>query len=270
MTMAPMPGPVSSAQVRRRFEQHAPHYEGQATLQRAIAWRLARLIHPLPLPAGPRADLGAGTGLLGQALRQQAAAAGLDHSERAAAAPLLQLDLCAELLKRNPLPWRRQWDLEQGLPPELAGAALLCSSFALQWLAQPASQLRHWCDTLQPGGWLALAVPTAGSFPEWHAAATCAGVPCTALPLPTAEGLIAAAEPLLTLQRQERLRFRRCYGSGRGFLGRLRRLGAGASPGPRLSAGQLRQLLQAWASDGRVSWEVLLLVGRKTGSHDRG
>jgi malonyl-CoA O-methyltransferase len=270
MTMAPMPGAVFSAQVRRRFEQHAPHYDGQATLQRAVAWRLAHLIRALPLPDGPRADLGAGTGLLGQALRQQAAAAGRAHAEAAAAAPLLQLDLCAELLRRNPLSWQRQWDLEQGLPPELAGAALLCSSFALQWLPQPARQLRHWCETLQPGGWLVLAVPTAGSFPEWHAAAARAGVPCTALPLPPAEGLIAATAPLLTLHRQQRLRFRRCYGSGRGFLGRLSRLGAGTSPAPRLSAGQLRRLLQAWAGDGRVSWEVLLLVGRKGGRHDPG
>jgi malonyl-CoA O-methyltransferase len=241
-----------SQQVRRHFSRRAGHYHLQARMQRAIAWRLAHHIGRLPLPPGPCADLGAGTGLLGQALLRQQAAA-----------QLLQLDLCPALLARNPLPQQRTWNLEAGLPPELTGAALLASSFALQWLEQPQRQLAAWSHALRPGGWLALAVPTAASFPEWHQAAAAAGVPCTALPLPDSQGLINTAARHLHLRHQQRLCFRRPYGDGRRFLRQLSRLGAGASPSRPLSPSQLRGLLAAWPSDGVVSWEVLILVGQR-------
>ena len=254
-----------SQQVRRRFARRASGYDQQAQLQRAIAWRLAHWIQRLPLPAGPCADLGAGTGLLGQALRNHPSASSTATPRAAWLVPesLLQLDLCPELLARNPLPRQRAWNLESGLPPELAGAALLSSSFALQWLGAPERQLARWCAALRPGGWLVLAVPTDASFPQWRLAAATAGVPCTALPLPSADALLAAAAPHLRLQRQQRLRFQRAYGDGRRFLGQLSRLGAGASPSGPLSPGQLRRLLAAWPADGVVSWEVLLLVGQR-------
>lgn len=247
---------VPSQAVRWRFGRAAARYDAHAQLQRAIAWRLAHHIAALPLPPGPRADLGAGTGLLGQALQQQSAPALPEP-------PLLQIDLCPELLARNPLPHQLIFDLSQGLPPGLHGAALLTSSFALQWLPRPERQLSRWCGALRPGGWLALAVPTAASFPEWRQAAAAAGVPCTALPLPEAGALIAAAAPQLSLRLQQRLRFRRRDGDGRRFLGQLSRLGAGASPSGPLSPGQLRRLLAAWPPGGVVHWEVLLLLGQR-------
>jgi malonyl-CoA O-methyltransferase len=253
-------------QVRRRFSRHAASYNQLAQLQQAIAWRLARRIRQLPLPPGPCADLGAGTGLVGQALGIQGTP-GLASSDLMQLdllqLNLLQLDLCAELLARNPLPRQLRWDLGAGLPAELQGAALLASSFALQWLPEPAVQLGHWCTALAPGGWLALAVPTAASFPEWHQAAVAAGVPCTALPLPDSEPLITTAARHLHLRHQQRLHFRRPYGDGRRFLRQLSRLGAGASPSRPLSPSQLRGLLAAWPSDGVVSWEVLILVGQR-------
>ena len=166
-----------SQRVSARFGRHAGPYSSQARLQQGVAWRLAHLCAALPIPAaGPRADLGAGSGLVGQALGRQGRLE-----------PMLQLDLCPELLAQNPLAGPDQrllWDLNQGLPESLQQAALLSSSFALQWLDEPATQLRHWCSRLRPGGWLALAVPTSGSFPEWHQAAAAAGVPCSALALP--------------------------------------------------------------------------------------
>jgi len=55
-----------------RFNRRAALYERHARLQRGLAWRLAHHIARLPLPPGPRADLGAGTGLVGKALRLQA------------------------------------------------------------------------------------------------------------------------------------------------------------------------------------------------------
>lgn len=255
--------PDFSLQVRRRFGRHAADYDRQAQLQRATAWRLAHWIRQLPLPPGPCADLGAGTGLLGQALRRQGASGPAGAGRGLDPEALLQLDLCPELLARNPLPRQRRWNLDSGLPPELQGAGLLSSSFALQWLPQPAHQLGRWCTALRPGGWLAVAVPTAASFPEWRQAAAAAGVPCTALPLPEAGALIAAAAPQLSLRLQQRLRFRRRDGDGRRFLGQLSRLGAGASPSGPLSPGQLRRLLAAWPPGGVVHWEVLLLLGQR-------
>ena len=73
---APLPGPTALAapgqaftdRVRQQFGRRATSYESQARLQKGVAWRLARLVRQLPLPQGPIADLGAGSGLLSRAL----------------------------------------------------------------------------------------------------------------------------------------------------------------------------------------------------------
>ena len=158
---------VFSAHVSSRFGRHAAGYARHARLQQGVAWRLAHLCAPLPIAAGPRADLGAGSGLVGQALRAQ----GCQEA-------LLQLDICPELLAHNPLAAagaQLGWDLNRGLPEQLGQASLLTSSFALQWLENPPAQVQHWCEQLRPGGWLGLAVPTSASFPQWHQAAAAAG-----------------------------------------------------------------------------------------------
>ena len=156
------------------------------------------------------------------------------------------------------------WDLEDGLPTVLRDSALLASSFALQWLEDPERRLADWCRGLRPGGWLVLAVPTQGSFPQWHQAAAAAGVPCTALPLPQGEGLIRTATAQgLTLHRSQRLTFTRPRQGGLTTLRRLQRLGAGSAHHPPLAAGQLRRLLRHWPAETPLSWEVLLLLARK-------
>lgn len=343
-------GPFTQ-QVRQRFGRGAGQYEQEARLQQAMAWRLARLCADLPLPAGPRADLGAGTGLLSRALQQ--------HHPELRQRPPLQLDLCPELLARNPLAGlsdplsgvqlsgvqlsggqlsggdvhsdvrndihsgllsklrsdpasdgpsehgpRRPggpggsrgqtpvsqdpligsacasnspasdshhdrsngliWDLNRGLPDALNDAALLVSSFALQWLENPAGSLAQWCQRLGPGGWLVLAVPTAGSFPQWRHAAEQAGVPCTALVLPEADALLQAARSSgLSLRQDQRLRFSRPRQGGQQTLRHLQRLGASASPCQALSTGQLRRLLRHWPATSPLTWEVLLLIAQR-------
>lgn len=320
-----------SQQVRQRFGRGAGQYEQEARLQQAMAWRLARLCTDLPLPAGPCADLGAGTGLLSRALQA--------HHRELRQRPPLQLDLCPELLARNPLaglsgpltgrnvrsdlcgepcsdllraprndrpndhgpggPEAQAscgqviasrdplignssdsqasashdgkangliWDLNDGLPAQLNQAALLASSFALQWLEDPAGSLARWCHQLGPGGWLVLAVPTAGSFPQWQDAAERAGVPCTALALPDADRLRQAARSSgLRLQHDRRLRFSRPRQGGLRTLRHLQRLGAGASPCQALSTGQLRRLLSHWPAASPLTWEVLLLIAQRQG-----
>ncbi len=234
---------------RQHFGRQAGSYERHASLQRAVACRLARLCRDLPIPPGPRADLGAGSGQLSRALAQGG---------------LLQLDHCPELLARNPLEPQLVWDLNGGLPPLLRGAGLLASGFALQWLDDPAAQLIHWCRCLAPDGWLALAVPTAGSFPQWHRAAAAAGVACTALELPDAGRLLgAAAAAGLRVRHGQVLRFSRARHGGRATLKHLRRLGASASRQPALTAGAMRRLLAQWPDDASLTWEVLLLVGQQ-------
>lgn len=293
-----------SQRVRQRFGRGAGHYEQEARLQQAMAWRLAHLCADLPLITGPRADLGAGTGLLSRALQRHHPV--LQHQ------PPLQLDLCPELLARNPLagpcaaadllgsgygaghadtadlagahsidgafaepagdgsaaagpgPASLLWDLNTGLPEALDNASLLASSFALQWLEQPVRILNLWCRSLAPGGWLLLAVPTAGSFPQWHRAAEQAGVPCTALGLPDAQSLLhTAAAAGLQLRQGRRLRFSRPRQGGLQTLRHLQRLGASASRRSPLTTGQLRRLLAHWPPASPLTWEVLLLIGQR-------
>ncbi len=252
--------------VEAGFTSRASAYEREATLQRAVAWRLAHLCRDLSLPEGPCADLGAGTGLLSRALELQRA--GLS---------LLRLDACPALLLQREQQGGEAalvWDLNEGLPPRLQEAALLASSFALHWLEHPQQQLSHWCQRLRPGGWLALAVPTAGSHPQWRQAARGAGVPCTALPLPQAEELLAAAAGSLELRRAMRLRFSHTAPSGLALLRRIRALGAGTSRTRSLAAGEWRRLEAHWPAESRrpegngpggkrLTWEVLLLLGRR-------
>ena len=198
------------------FARGASCYARNARLQQAVAWRLARHCRDLPLPEGPVVDLGAGSGNLSRALSAQRP--GLD--------PLL-VDNCPELLAEAAAPAGRcrPWDLNAGLPPEARAAALLLSSFALHWLKAPEQQLRHWCEQLLPGGWLALAVPLQGSFTSWHQAAEGAGVACSALPLPRELDLLAALPPGCRPHRQQRLRFSCRYPSAMAFLAELKRHG---------------------------------------------
>lgn len=249
-------------QVRARFGRHAATYDSEAQLQRAIAWRLAVLCRDLPLPAGPCADLGAGSGLLSRAFTSRHRT--LEQH------PPLQVDLCPELLGCNPLPRHQAWDLNTGLPQGLNGAALLASSFALQWLEQPAESLRLWCRHLAPGGWLVLAVPTAGSFPEWRQAASDAAVPCTALALPEASELLAVtAQEGLAPRHGAVRRFSRRQRSPLESLRALRRLGASASRSGPLGPGAWRRLLRHWPGGVGLSWEVLLLVAQRPANAPR-
>lgn len=247
------------AAVQHCFGRSAAGYEQGARLQAGMAQRLARLCRPLAaaLPAGARADLGAGSGLLARAM----------HAELGGA-PLLHLDACDALLaqgaRQDPNQLSLQWDLNQGLPDALQGAALLASSFALQWLEQPGQQLELWGEALQRGGVLALAVPCSNSFALWRQAAQQAGVPYTALALPAADELVAHVKPLLELIQLQRLHFSRTNRGALAFLRQFKAIGAQASRAPQLSAGELRRLMRHWPGpEQAIVWEVLLVVGRK-------
>lgn len=255
-------GSAFPERVRREFGRHAASYDDQAQMQRGVAWRLAHHCgshQPGPhLPRGPRADLGAGSGNLTRALMGQVAGF--------TAVPVLQLDICPELLALGPTPpsHRVRWDLNRGLPARLNQAALLASNFALQWLEAPTAHLCHWCSHLAPGGWLLLGVPTSGSYPQWRQAARVADVPCTALELPSATALIATVKNQgLELLHCRTIHFTRGHQGGRNTLRHLRLLGAGCSRSDHLTTTEIRRLLACWPDSTPLTWEVLVLVGRR-------
>ncbi|MEY3545466.1 MAG: hypothetical protein RLZZ247_1623 [Cyanobacteriota bacterium] len=252
------PDPAFSTRVEHCFRGGAATYQSNATLQAAVAARLARLARPLAsaLPPGPRTDLGAGSGLLARAIEAQLGGPSL-----------LRLDACGALLAQDSISrpaLHRLWNLNEGLPEELNGASLLASSFALQWLEQPEQQVSRWCDALRPGGALLLAVPCSGSFRIWHQAAAAAGVPCTALPLPDAPALQQRAASALHLHHSQLLRFSRPNRGARAFLHQIKAIGAQASPAARLQQGALRRLIHHWPGpEHAIVWHVLVLVGQK-------
>jgi malonyl-CoA O-methyltransferase len=239
------------------FAAGAVAYAQEARLQQVVAWRLAHYCRDLPLGSGPVLDLGAGNGSLSLALCQQ----------RSDVQPLL-IDYCAELLCLSPTSEQQRllWDLNNGLPSDLPPAALVMSSFALQWLDEPLKQLRHWRQRLAPNGWLAIAVPVAGSLQGWQQASQIAGVPCSALPLPAAAELRHTLAEHAQLQIQRSLHYSQSFSSPLAFLRQLQRLGLAGTTAARLSPGQGRRLLQAWPRNKdctiTLNWNMELLLAR--------
>ena len=138
----------------------------------------------------------------------------------------------------------------------------------MHWLKDPQQQLRHWCEQLQPGGWLALAVPLQGSLASWHQAAERAGVACSALPLPQEEELLAALPPSCQLHHYQRLRFSCRYPSAKAFLAELKRHGVNGGASAQLRPSELRLLLQHWPMQEQdqgvnLNWDLLLLLSRR-------
>ncbi|MXW40305.1 MAG: methyltransferase domain-containing protein [Synechococcus sp. SB0668_bin_15] len=236
----------------------AAAYVREARLQRGVARRLAglwRCTLANRLPPGPRLDLGGGAGALARALARQGCP------------PLQVVDRSASLLRLATGLQVRPWDLERGLP--VAEPALLASSFALHWLAQPLESLGQWCRALRPGGQLLLAVPTSGSFTSWRQATRQAGVPWTGLPLPSAQPLQEVLASHLQLHHCRLLQRRQGWPSALAFFQHLKRSGLTGGASSRLGPGELRRLDRCWprGPQGRVivEWEVLMVVAEKPG-----
>ena len=234
----------------------ATAYVREAKLQREVARRLASLwcaTLPNHLPSGPRLDLGGGAGALAKALA------------RKGCPPLEVVDRNVSLLHLAAGLQVRLWDLERGLP--VAEPALLASSFALHWLAQPLASLGQWCQALRPGGQLLLAVPTSGSFTSWRQAAHQADVPWTGLPLPSARRLQEVLAAQLQLHHCCLLRRSQSWPSALAFFQHLKRSGLTGGAGGHLGPGELRRLDRCWPGRCRgnvaVEWEVLMALAEK-------
>ena len=184
------------AKVLRSFDGAATQYNRAARLQTAMAWRLAGHCQRFPIPAGRWLDLGSGTGLLADAIEQ-----------RNPGRVVERIDGSPSMLAHSSRPDHTQlWDLNQPLQSWDDAPTLIASSFCLHWLSDPGTKLQHWFECLAPGGWLIVALPVEGCFPQWHAAASQALVPCSALPFPTTKALLASI-PKQQIRQQQQLSF---------------------------------------------------------------
>ena len=246
-----------SKRVLDDFGRKAATYNLGVPLQRAVAERLAEHIRRAAAPHGLWVDLGSGSGLLANAIVRR-------HPGQS----VLRVDGSAAMLEQQPAGVKTLLqDLGHGLPVLTQPPQLLASSFCLHWLGDPVGQLQRWGAALAPGGVLALAVPVAGSFPQWHQAAGAAGVPCTALPFPDPDQLLEAVGSHTVLLDQ-RLPFTQHGAEPSALLRGFAAIGANATQLPPLGGGAMRRLLRAWPRDRShqqvsLTWSLQLLLVRR-------
>ena len=240
--------------VLRRFDQSAQNYNAAATLQHAVAGQLADHCRQHIVPGGLWVDLGSGTGHLAEALEARF------PDQR-----VLRLDGSEAMLRQQPISADTQrWDLRGPLPQWQEAPSLLASSFCLHWLPESGQVLEHWLNQLRPGGWLAVALPVDGCFPQWHRAAEACGIPCTAIAFPEQKALLNS----VTGDQIRLNSVMHCHAFAETLpklLKPLRRVGADCSPGPSLPIRDWRALQQAWPDhDGegqlRLTWVIQLLL----------
>ena len=240
--------------ILKNFGEAATTYNQEAELQRTFAWRLAEKCSRESIPEGIWVDLGAGTGLLAEALET------LNPSQS-----VLRVDASKEMLDQHRSDRQTQlWDLNLGLPNWPNQPALIASSFALHWLNAPTSRIEEWVAALTPGGLLAIALPVKGSFKEWHFAANLTGVPCTAIELPCHKDLLKVLDP--TNIRYQKLHCFTQKASGvNSLLKPIVKVGAQTSQKVNLSIGEWRRLQKAWPCSRRdktvsLTWLIQLLL----------
>ena len=243
--------------VIQNFDDASQKYNSVAILQKIFASKLAQQCSKKPLLPGPWFDLGSGTGLLANELER------IFPTQS-----VIRVDGSENMLKQHPEnKTKKIFNLNSGLPKLTEPPTLIASSFVLHWLNKPEERLKEWFDALAPGGWLAIACPVKGSFPEWHNAAKKANVVCTALPLPSPDLLLAKIE-------RQHIRFDRLESFTQeaprvtSLLKPFVRFGAQASMYESLTISQWRRLQKSWLiSNGksfpRLTWSIQILLAQK-------
>ena len=165
---------IWSSQVNKNFNEAALSYDESASIQKSTALKLAKICSHHSIKHGLWVDLGSGTGLLAKSLEDI-------HPNQY----VVRLDNSKKMIDQHSEKSVKQlWDLNNGLPKWSKKPYLLASSFVLHWLDNPQKKLEEWFNSLSLDGWIALAIPIKGSFPEWYEAAEKANLTCTALDLP--------------------------------------------------------------------------------------
>ena len=225
-------------QVANAFH-HARHYDRHADVQLMVAERLAERILALHLPPRPRVlEIGCGTGFLGAGL-----------AGRLAYAHYWMTDIAPGMLDRARQRFAGYADISfaqmDGARPTIEGPFdLICSSLAMQWIADLPEAVARLRGLLSPGGRLVFTTLAAGSFAEWRAAYgdLMPGTP----DYPSAEALDAMGMEVSVEAIDQR------YRNARDFLVTLKAIGA-QTPQPGyhpLSPSLLRKIMARFEAAG--------------------
>ncbi len=243
-----------SQKIIKSFENAAEVYNENASLQQKIAWELASKCSYQNIAKGVWVDLGTGTGFLANALEE------LNPYQK-----VLRIDGSKKMLELHHKNSRSQlWDLDLGLPKWDSSPQLLASSFALHWLTNPIKTAKEWFESLDDGGWLALALPIETSFPEWKLAAKSACVTYSGLTLPSPSSLIKVF-PQQSIQYQAIECITQRDNEVLSLLKPMRRIGAHVSEKKSLNLGALRRLKKSWpqSKDSKIAeltWHIQILL----------
>ena len=243
-----------STQVNKNFNAAALSYEESASIQKNTALKLAKLCSYHAIKNGLWVDLGTGTGLLAKSLENL-------HPNQ----PVVRLDNSQKMIdQHSEKSIKKLWDLNNGLPEWSEKPNLLASSFVLHWLDNPQNHLRQWFNSLSIDGWIALAIPIKGSFPEWYEAAEKANLTCTAVDLPSYDSLIRVVPKKSILYNKIEV-IKQTEKRATSLLKSMVKVGAQSSKKEQLSVSDWRHLLSFWPvshKDKKVSlsWSIQFLL----------
>ena len=245
---------IWSSLVNKNFNEAALNYNESAVIQKSTALKLAKICSDYPINNGFWVDLGSGTGLLAKSLED------LHPSQ-----DVMRLDNSKKMLDQHPAKSSKQiWDLNNGLPKWSKKPNLLASSFVLHWLDNPQKKLKEWLNSLSLDGWIALAIPIKGSFPEWYEAAEKANLTCTALDLPSYDSLIRVVPKESILYNKIDV-IKQTAKKATSLLKPMIKVGAQSSQKEQLSVSDWRQLLSFWPISNKdkqvsLSWSIQFLL----------
>jgi len=243
-----------SSQVKENFNEAALNYNESASIQKSTALELANICSHHSIKHGLWIDLGSGTGLLAKSLEDL-------HPNQY----VMRLDNSKKMIDQHPEKSVKQlWDLNDGLPKWSEKPNLLASSFVLHWLDNPQKQLKKWFNSLSLDGWIALAIPVKGSFPEWYEAADKANLTCTALDLPTYDSLIRVVPKQSILYNKIEI-IKQTAKKVTSLLKPMIKVGAQSSQKEQLSISDWRHLLSFWPISNQdeevsLSWSIQFLL----------
>ena len=246
-----------SSLVNKNFSEAASSYNKSASIQKSTALKLAQICSHYSIKYGLWVDLGSGTGLLAKSLE-------VLHPNQS----VLRLDNSKQMIDQHAEKSNTQlWDLNDGLPKWSQKPNLLASSFVLHWLDEPQKQLKEWFNSLHSDGWIALAIPIKGSFPEWYEAAKQANLTCTALELPSYDSLIKVVPKQNILYNKVEIINQKAE-KVTSLLKPMIKVGAQSSHTKRLSISDWRHLLSYWPISNKdkkvnLSWSIQFLLIRR-------
>ena len=243
-----------SSQVNKNFNEAALSYNESASIQKSTALKLAKICSNHSIKYGLWVDLGSGTGLLAKSLEDI-------HPNQY----VVRLDNSKKMIDQHSEKSVKQlWDLNNGLPKWSKKPNLLASSFVLHWLDNPQKKLKEWLNSLSLDGWIALAIPIKGSFPEWYEAAEKANLICTALDLPSNDSLIKVVPKQSILYNKIEV-IKQTDKKATSLLKPMIKVGAQSSQKSRLSISDWRHLLSFWPISNKdkqvsLSWSIQFLL----------